>query len=67
MDEILVAIDHLQLILKDVKRQLELADRNCYQCDKFNQAKEICNLCNQRPPVSIIVTGCDYFLREVPF
>lgn len=40
---------------------------SCYNCESFNKDKEICLMCNQRPPAQVIVFGCDGWEGEIPF
>ena len=40
---------------------------NCLNCLNFDEKKEICNLCNQRPPARVIAYGCPQWVDEIPF
>lgn len=31
----------------------------CLNCTNYDSRQELCRLYNQRPPVTIVVTGCD--------
>jgi hypothetical protein len=42
--------------------------RTCINCDYWTHDKEECKLApGQRPPVTIIVLGCDAWMEEIPF
>jgi len=40
--------------------------RNCTGCCNWDDKKEICLKFNVRPPVSVIVKGCEEY-EEIPF
>lgn len=41
---------------------------NCTKCVNWRESKDQCGKYNQRPPTSVIVTGCPEFeLDEIPF
>lgn len=40
--------------------------RNCTGCCNWNSEGEICRKFNVRPPISIIVKGCEQY-EEIPF
>jgi hypothetical protein len=40
--------------------------KNCTGCQEWNADKEMCKKFNVRPPVSIIVKGCEEY-SEIPF
>lgn len=41
--------------------------RNCLNCGEWNEKTEICKKYNLRPPVTIIVTGCENHSDLIPF
>lgn len=58
------------------KLALELAEymrdkgllRSCVNCEHWSGAKtELCSLANQRPPATVIVTGCPAHTDNIPF
>ena len=51
--------------VKDALRREGLF-RHCTDCYNWDEEKEVCKLCNQRPPANVIVKGCDQF-DEIPF
>ncbi len=40
--------------------------RNCTNCANWIDNKEICNKFKERPPVKIIVKGCEFY-DDIPF
>lgn len=40
--------------------------RNCLGCQEWDTTKEWCKKFNVRPPVSVIVKGCEEY-SEIPF
>lgn len=42
--------------------------RTCINCDNWEKQKEECKLApGQRPPVIVIVYGCQAWMEEIPF
>ena len=41
--------------------------RSCVGCFNFDREVGVCNLVAQRPPVEVIVKGCERFDLAVPF
>ena len=68
-------IDHLkniimesEMLIAELEAEEEITEcsnctqcRSCLVCKNFNEEKELCKLYNQRPPVRIIVNGCEKF------
>lgn len=41
--------------------------RSCVTCANFDLEKEVCGLCDLRPPATTIASGCDKYEEEPPF
>jgi recombinational DNA repair protein RecR len=43
--------------------------KNCITCQNFDEEKELCKLCNQRPPAKVIAYGCPQYddIENIPF
>ena len=41
--------------------------RTCLNCEFFDEKIENCKLFNARPPIKIIVTGCEGHTYDIPF
>jgi len=39
----------------------------CLNCDNFDKEQEICKLASQRPPASVIASGCVQWVEGLPF
>lgn len=40
---------------------------SCLNCTNFNRETETCNLVNQRPPIEVVVKGCEAWDQAIPF
>lgn len=52
--------------LTQIKEELVKNRTNCYECGFFDRDKEVCIKYRARPPIRIIVYGCDEFC-DIPF
>ncbi len=43
--------------------------RNCLSCSHFTEAKELCNYWQAKPPVRVLVYGCEKHndISDIPF
>lgn len=58
---------HDEIILDEVKFILEKRKRTCINCENFDHDQEKCRLVDQRPPLKVIVYGCEQYIEEIPF
>ena len=60
---------NIQIAIMHAIEHRESIYKNCLNCLNFNENKEICNLCNQRPPARVIAYGCPQWIdvTEIPF
>jgi hypothetical protein len=56
----------LQAVINEAIRNCDPIYQTCLTCIHFIEVKEICKLCNQRPPARIIVYGCKEY-DYIPF
>jgi hypothetical protein len=49
-----------------IRELLDNYDKSCVGCVNFDEEREICKLCDQRPPARIIARGCAKF-DNIPF
>lgn len=49
----------LEQSVGEMRQALADMTRTCLNCEHWAENSEICNLVNQRPPASVIVSGCE--------
>lgn len=54
--------------LREIITKLEdVVDKNCLNCEHWNETYEVCRKANAKPPTRIIIRGCEQFSSDIPF
>lgn len=54
---------------KVMRDELDRITRTCINCERFDQANELCGIYSARPPAAVIVIGCERHkeIDDIPF